>query len=125
MVVTVYARHSGKCPQIKVSCAGQFRRCKCPLWLRWGKCHKRSARTRTWEIATKAARGPGSERGIGEGPYSGYVLRSILARHIIRFAGLIPVFLDTGTEFVRLRFVVGSNLLRARSGFRSAQFFCG
>jgi site-specific recombinase XerD len=36
--------------------AGQYRRCKCPLWLRWGKSSKRSARTRTWEIATKAAR---------------------------------------------------------------------
>ena len=56
MVVTVYARHSGKCPQSKVRHAGQFKRCKCPLWLRWGKCHKRSTRTRSWEIATKAAR---------------------------------------------------------------------
>jgi site-specific recombinase XerD len=36
--------------------AGQYRRCKCPLWLRWGKCHKRSAGTRSWEIANKAAR---------------------------------------------------------------------
>ena len=56
MVITVYARHSGKCPQSKVRHAGQHRRCKCPLWLRWGKSNKRSARTRTWEIATKAAR---------------------------------------------------------------------
>lgn len=56
MVVSVYARHSGKCPQSKVRHAGQYRRCKCPLWLRWGKSHRRSARTRTWEIATKAAR---------------------------------------------------------------------
>lgn len=56
MVVTVYARHSRKCAQSKVRHAGQYRRCKCPLWLRWGKCHKRSARTRSWEIATKAAR---------------------------------------------------------------------
>jgi hypothetical protein len=44
---------------------------------------------------------------------------------MILFAGLIPVFLDTGAEFVRLWFAVGSNLLRARSGFRSAQLFCG
>src|ERR1035437_2198895 len=68
----------------------------------------------------------GSPRGrIGESPYSGYVLCSIFARFIILFAGLIPVFLDTATEFVRLRFAVGSNLLRARSGFLSAQLFCG
>src|ERR1035441_3802801 len=45
VVVTVYARHSGKCPQIKVNNAGQHRRCKCPLWLRWGKSHKRSAKS--------------------------------------------------------------------------------
>ena len=56
MVVIVYARHSGKCPQSRVRHTGQYRRCKCPLWLRWGKNHKRSAGTRTWEIATKAAR---------------------------------------------------------------------
>ncbi len=56
MVVTVYARHSARCPQSKVRHAGQYRRCKCPLWLRWGRSHKRSARTRSWEIATKAAR---------------------------------------------------------------------
>lgn len=56
MVVTVYARHSARCPQSKVRRSGQYRRCKCPLWLRWGKSKKRSAGTRTWEIATKAAR---------------------------------------------------------------------
>ena len=56
MVVTVYARHAARCPQSKVRHAGQNRRCKCPLWLRWGRSHKRSARTRTWEIANKAAR---------------------------------------------------------------------
>ncbi len=56
MVVTVYTRHSKKCPQGKVKNSGQYRRCKCPLWLRWGKCHKRSAWTRSWEIANKAAR---------------------------------------------------------------------
>jgi hypothetical protein len=56
VVVSVYARHSGKCPQSKVKNARQFKRCKCPLWLRWGKSHKRSAKTRTWELATKAAR---------------------------------------------------------------------
>lgn len=56
MVVTVYARHSAKCPQSKVRHAGQHRRCKCPLWLRWGKSHKQSARTRSWEIAIKGAR---------------------------------------------------------------------
>jgi len=56
MVVSVYARHSLKCPHRKKKNAGQYRRCKCPLWLRWGKNSKRSAGTRTWEIATKAAR---------------------------------------------------------------------
>ena len=56
MIVTVYARHSQKCPHRKTKNAGQYRRCRCPLWLRWGKNHKRSAGTRTWEIATKAAR---------------------------------------------------------------------
>lgn len=56
MVVTVYARRSGKCPQSIVKNASQYQRCKCPLWLRWGKSHKRSVRTRSWEIATKAAR---------------------------------------------------------------------
>jgi integrase/recombinase XerD len=56
VVVFVYARHSRKCPQSKVRHAGQHRRCKCPLWLRWGKSHKQSARTRSWEIATKGAR---------------------------------------------------------------------
>jgi hypothetical protein len=56
VVVTVYARHSGKCPQSKVRHGGLHRRCKCPLWLRWGKSHKRCARTRSWEIANKAAR---------------------------------------------------------------------
>ena len=54
--MTVYARHSVKCPHRKMKNAGQYRRCKCPLWLRWGKCHKRSAGTRSWEIANKAAR---------------------------------------------------------------------
>ena len=54
-VVIVYARHSTKCPKSKVKGAGQFRRCKCPLWLRWGNI-KRSAKTRSWEIANKKAR---------------------------------------------------------------------
>jgi site-specific recombinase XerD len=55
-IVTVYARHSRNCPKSREKKAGQYRRCKCPLWLRWGRCHKRSAGTRSWEIATKAAR---------------------------------------------------------------------
>ena len=65
MVVTVYARHAAKCRQSKVSNSGQYRRCKCPLWLRWGKNHKRSARTRTWEIATKVARKLEEEEKLG------------------------------------------------------------
>jgi len=56
VVVTVYARHSTTCPHRKMKNAGQYRRCKCPLWLRWGKNHKRSAGTRSWEIANKGAR---------------------------------------------------------------------
>jgi site-specific recombinase XerD len=56
MAVTVYARHSRKCSKSGERGAGQYKRCKCPLWLRWGKDGKRSAKTRSWDIATKAAR---------------------------------------------------------------------
>jgi site-specific recombinase XerD len=56
MTVTVYARHSRKCSKSGERGAGQYKRCKCPLWLRWGKDGKRSAKTRSWDIATKAAR---------------------------------------------------------------------
>jgi integrase/recombinase XerD len=56
MTVTVYARHSSKCPKRKEKNVGQYKRCKCPLWLRWGKHGKKSAKTRSWDIATKAAR---------------------------------------------------------------------
>ena len=42
--------------KIKERNAGQHKRCKCPLWLRWGKHDKKSAKTRSWDIATKAAR---------------------------------------------------------------------
>lgn len=55
-VVMVVARHSKKCPKSKEKNAGQYRRCKCPLWLQWGKNGKKSAKTRSWEIATKKAR---------------------------------------------------------------------
>ena len=55
-VVTVYARHSKKCLKSKEKKCGQYKRCNCPLWLRWGKDDKKSAKTRTWDIATKAAR---------------------------------------------------------------------
>jgi transposase len=55
-VVTVYARHSKKCEKSKEKKAGQYKRCKCPLWLRWGKDGKKSAKTRSWDIATKTAR---------------------------------------------------------------------
>jgi hypothetical protein len=54
-VVIVYARHSKKCHKSTVKGSGQYRRCKCPLWLRWGDS-KRSAKTRSWEIANKKAR---------------------------------------------------------------------
>jgi site-specific recombinase XerD len=56
MTVTVYARHGTKCSKSRDRNAGQYKRCKCPLWLRWGKHDKKSARTRSWDIATKAAR---------------------------------------------------------------------
>ena len=56
MTVTVYARHSQKCSKSGERGAGQYKRCKCPLWLRWGKDGKKSAKTRSWDIATKAAR---------------------------------------------------------------------
>lgn len=55
-VVIVYTRHSKKCPKSKEKNAGQYRRCSCPKWLRWGKKGKRSAKTRSWEIAIKKAR---------------------------------------------------------------------
>ena len=56
MTVTVYARHGTKCSKSRERNAGQYKRCKCPLWLRWGKHDKKSARTRSRDIATKAAR---------------------------------------------------------------------
>ena len=59
MTVTVYARHSSKCSKSKEKNAGQWKRCKCPLWLQWnghGNQFKKSAKTRSWDIATKAAR---------------------------------------------------------------------
>jgi hypothetical protein len=56
MTVSVYARHSSKCSKSRERGAGQYKRCKCPLWLLWGKDGKKSAKTRSWDIATKAAR---------------------------------------------------------------------
>ena len=47
MTVTVYARHSSKCSKSGEREAGQYKRCKCPLWLRWGKDGKKSAKTRS------------------------------------------------------------------------------
>ncbi|PYX26860.1 MAG: hypothetical protein DMG80_20475, partial [Acidobacteria bacterium] len=55
-VVTVYTRHSKGCPKSKEKNTGQYRRCNCPKWLRWGKKSKKSAKTRTWDAANKAAR---------------------------------------------------------------------
>ena len=55
MTVSVYARHSSKCSKSGER-GGQYKRCKCPLWLRWGADGKKSAKTRSWDIATKAAR---------------------------------------------------------------------
>jgi integrase/recombinase XerD len=58
-VVTVYARHSSKCSKSGEKNSGQYKRCKCPLWLQWNKNNqqfKKSAKTRSWDIATKTAR---------------------------------------------------------------------
>lgn len=55
-VVTVYQRHSKKCRKHREEKTGQNKRCRCRFWLRWGKDGKRSAKTRSLEIATKAAR---------------------------------------------------------------------
>ena len=58
-VVTVYPRHSKKCQRNKDKSARQYRRCKCPPWLEWnedGNQRRKSAKTRNWEIANKAAR---------------------------------------------------------------------
>jgi integrase/recombinase XerD len=55
-VVRVYPRHSKECPKRKEENASQYKRCNCPKWLRWGKDGKRSAKTRSWEVANKAAR---------------------------------------------------------------------
>jgi len=57
-VGTVYPRHSKKCGRSKDKNARQYKRCKRPLWLEWneGKQFRKSAKTRNWEIATKAAR---------------------------------------------------------------------
>ena len=56
MTVSAYARHSSKRSKSRERGTGQYKRCKCPLWLRWGKDSKKSAKTRSWDIATKAAR---------------------------------------------------------------------
>jgi hypothetical protein len=55
-VVTVYPRHSKKCQHAKGKNASQYKRCNCPKWLRWGKNGKKSAKTRSWEVANRAAR---------------------------------------------------------------------
>ena len=55
-VVTAYARHSKEREKSKERRMGQYKRCKCPPWLRWGKDGKKSAKTRSWDIATKPAR---------------------------------------------------------------------
>jgi len=58
-VVTVYPRHSKRCDKSKGKNARQYKRCKCPLWLEWNEngCQSRkSAKTRSWEIANRCAR---------------------------------------------------------------------
>ncbi len=54
IVVTVWRRHSAKCPyKSNRGC----RKCKCRVWLEWGPERKRkSAKTRSWEQGEKIAR---------------------------------------------------------------------
>ena len=54
-IVGVYVRHSAKCPKSTVPGSGQYKRCNCPKWIRWGHS-KKSAKTRSWEIASRKAR---------------------------------------------------------------------
>ncbi len=59
MTVTVHARHSSQFSKSKEKNSGQWKRCECPLWLQWNTNRdqfKKSAKTRSWDIATKAAR---------------------------------------------------------------------
>ena len=56
MIVSVYARHSRRCPN---KANANHKRCRCPKWLYWrieGKPHRESARTRSWEKAELRAR---------------------------------------------------------------------
>jgi len=56
MNVTVWTRHCADCPQANDP---NHRRCRCPKHLSWsdnGKQFRKSAKTRSWEIATKKAR---------------------------------------------------------------------
>jgi hypothetical protein len=63
-----------KCSKSREKNAGQYKRCKCNLWLQWnkdGEQFKKSAKTRSWDIATKAARkleGELEREAIGEEP---------------------------------------------------------
>jgi len=55
VVLTVYRRHSSKCPQE----SRRYRRCNCPCWIEGtveGKYYRESLKTRNWERATKRAR---------------------------------------------------------------------
>jgi integrase/recombinase XerD len=56
MNVTVWTRHSADCPHADDP---NHRRCKCPKHLSWshnGKQFRKSAKTRSWDIASKKAR---------------------------------------------------------------------
>ena len=55
-IVNVVPRHTKKCREKNQGNDGAQKRCKCPLQLRWGKKGRKSAKTRSWEIANKKAR---------------------------------------------------------------------
>lgn len=71
MTITPYRRHSAKCPH---KSQRAYKKCNCPMWLEYwhnGKCYRKSAQTRSWELGEKLAR---SEQGkyqqvlLGEQP---------------------------------------------------------
>ena len=55
-IVKVVPRHTKKCREKNQGNESAQKRCKCPLWLRWGKNGRKSAKTRSWETANKKAR---------------------------------------------------------------------
>jgi hypothetical protein len=75
MEITVYTRHSNGCPYEDDRYS---RRCKCRKWLQYmrnGEPVRESAKTRSWDAATKLARQMEREdeqRRLGAAPAPGY-----------------------------------------------------